>query len=58
MQGADFSKADLRGSDISALDPTATKLQGMIVDPDQTMVIALALGLDVQAIEDEEEPQR
>jgi fluoroquinolone resistance protein len=51
LHGADLTKADLRGSDISSLDPAAVKLRGMIVDPDQTMVIATALGLDVQEAE-------
>ncbi len=31
-----------------ALDPAATKLAGTIIDPDQTIAIALALGLDVR----------
>ncbi len=54
LHGADLTKADLRGSDISSLDPAAVKLRGMIVDPDQTMIIATALGLDVQAPEEAE----
>jgi len=48
LHNADFSNADLRGSDISSLDPTAAELHGTIVDPDQTMAIAAALGLDVR----------
>jgi fluoroquinolone resistance protein len=49
LHGADLERADVRGSDISSLDPAAVKLHGMIVDPDQTMVIATALGLDVRS---------
>jgi fluoroquinolone resistance protein len=49
LHGADLERADVRGSDISCLDPTAVKLHGMIVDPDQTMVIATTLGLDVRS---------
>jgi len=49
LHGIDLERADVRGSDISTLDPAAAKLQGMIVDPDQTMALALALGLDVRA---------
>ena len=48
LHRVDFSGADLRGSDISALDPATVELRGTIVDPDQTMVIAAALGLDVR----------
>jgi fluoroquinolone resistance protein len=48
LHGAKLSDADLRGSDLSSLDPTAVTLDGAIVDPDQAIVIATALGLDVQ----------
>jgi uncharacterized protein YjbI with pentapeptide repeats len=49
LHDVDLERADLRGSDISSLDPAAAKLRGMIVDPDQTMAIAAALGLDVRS---------
>lgn len=48
LHGADLSLCDLRGSDISSLDPTDVKLRGAIITIDQAMVIASALGLDVQ----------
>jgi fluoroquinolone resistance protein len=49
FHGADLERADVRGSDISSLDPAGTRLRGMVVDPDQTIVIADALGLDVRS---------
>ena len=53
LHNADLSGADLRGSEISSLDPGSVKLTGTIIDPDQTMVIAMALGMDVRG---EEQP--
>jgi fluoroquinolone resistance protein len=44
----DFSTADLRGSDLSSLDPMSVRLEGTIVDPDQAIVLAGALGVDVR----------
>jgi fluoroquinolone resistance protein len=48
---ADFSGADLRGSDLSSLDPASTRLEGAIVDPDQAIVLASSLGVDVSSDE-------
>jgi fluoroquinolone resistance protein len=48
FHGTKLARADLRGSEISALDPSGADLHGTIVDPDQTVTIALTLGLDVR----------
>jgi fluoroquinolone resistance protein len=52
LQRADLSGADLRGSELSSLDPLSAQLRGAIVDPDQTIAIAAALGLDVRPNEE------
>jgi uncharacterized protein YjbI with pentapeptide repeats len=48
MQRADFSGADLRGSDLSTLDPLTVELKNAIVDLTQAMVITTSLGLEVR----------
>jgi uncharacterized protein YjbI with pentapeptide repeats len=48
VEGATFAGADLRGSDLSAFDPIVTELAGAIVDWEQAIVLAAALGLDVR----------
>jgi fluoroquinolone resistance protein len=49
LHKADFSRCDLRGSDLSSLlDPDGQLLRGAIVTLDQAIVIAEALGLDVR----------
>jgi uncharacterized protein YjbI with pentapeptide repeats len=53
LRGASFVRTDLRGSDLSALDPTATDVAGAIIDTDQAITIAEALGLDVRPYDDE-----
>jgi fluoroquinolone resistance protein len=47
MQRADFSGCDLRGSDLSTLDPLTVDLKGTIVDLPQAIVITTSLGLEV-----------
>jgi fluoroquinolone resistance protein len=42
-------RADLRRSDLSALDPETVTLRGAIIGWDQAATIAAALGLDVRA---------
>ena len=37
-------KTDLRGSDLSALDPRTCETTGAMIDPDQAIVIARAIG--------------
>jgi fluoroquinolone resistance protein len=49
LHGAKLSRCDLRGSDLSALDPENVELRGAIITFEQAIVIATALGLDVQA---------
>jgi uncharacterized protein YjbI with pentapeptide repeats len=46
---ANLDKADLRGSDLTAIDPWTVGLRDAIVDGDQAIVLAIALGLDVRA---------
>lgn len=48
LRQADLTKADLRGSDLSALDPLTTTIKGAIIDPDQAITVATALGLQVR----------
>jgi uncharacterized protein YjbI with pentapeptide repeats len=38
---------DLRGSDLTALDPLNVDLAGALIDPEQALVIATALGLRI-----------
>ena len=45
---AKLVKADLRGSDLTALDPRDCEVAGAVVDGDQAVVIALALGFSVR----------
>jgi len=41
--------ADLRGSDLTALDPVAAaELRGALIDAEQAVVIAQALGLEIR----------
>ena len=48
LHGANLSKCDLRGSDLSAIEPENVRLMDAIITIDQTIVIAEALGLDVR----------
>jgi uncharacterized protein YjbI with pentapeptide repeats len=45
---ASFDKADLRGSDLTAIDPWTVGLRNAVVDGNQAIVLAIALGLDVR----------
>jgi len=56
LTGADLSGADLRGSDLSSLDPRTTAVVGAVVDLQQALTVARALGLDVRG--DEGPPAR
>ena len=47
MRGASFHGADLRGSDLSALDPRQCDVVDALIDVEQAMVIAVALGLRI-----------
>jgi fluoroquinolone resistance protein len=47
MRGASFRGADLRGSDLSALDPRQNDVANALIDVEQAMVIAAALGLRI-----------
>jgi uncharacterized protein YjbI with pentapeptide repeats len=49
LHSADFSGCDLRGSDLSAMEPENVRLKGAVITIDQTLAIAEALGLHVQA---------
>ena len=45
LHAASFVEADLRGSDLSALDPRDADLKDALIDVEQALVIATALGL-------------
>ena len=45
---ADLTRCDLRGSDLSSLDPLEVQLNGAIIDWNQAVVVAANLGLDVR----------
>ena len=47
MHGASFHGTDLRGSDLSALDPRVCDVVDALIDVEQAMVIAAALGLRI-----------
>jgi fluoroquinolone resistance protein len=42
-----LAKADLRGSDLSALDPRSCDVAGAIIDAEQAVMLALALGFTI-----------
>ena len=46
---ANFDKCDLRGSDISSIDPWSASLNATIITWEQAAVLAMAMGLDVRA---------
>ncbi len=52
FHGTRLARADLRGSELSSLDPREADTHGTIIDPNQTVAIALTIGFDVQ-IEEE-----
>jgi fluoroquinolone resistance protein len=45
---AELDRCDLRGSDVTSVDPFSVSLTGAVVDWQQALVIAGALGLDVR----------
>ncbi|WP_405094636.1 pentapeptide repeat-containing protein [Micromonospora sp. NBC_01412] len=47
LHGSRLSRADLRGSDLSALDPTAVERVDALIDAEQALVLAQALGFQV-----------
>jgi uncharacterized protein YjbI with pentapeptide repeats len=47
LRGASFHGADLRGSDLSALDPRVCDVADALIDVEQALVIAAALGLRI-----------
>ena len=51
LHRADLSRCDLRGTDLAGLDPLGTIITGAIVDIQQALVLAVALGLDVRTDE-------
>jgi hypothetical protein len=44
---SECSRADLRGSDVSAIEPDTVELHGAVVDFEQAVQSARALGLEV-----------
>jgi fluoroquinolone resistance protein len=43
-----FDRCDLRGSDLTALDPRAAHLDGAIITAEQALTVAQALGMDIR----------
>ena len=48
LHGASFVKADLRGSDLSTLDPSVTAVRDAVINAEQAIGIAQALGLQIR----------
>ena len=48
LDSAKLSGCDLRGSDLSSVDPLTVELNRTIIDMDQAVTLAVALGLDVR----------
>ena len=48
LHNARFAAADLRGSDLSTLDPTAVDLKGALITWKQAVQVAKTLGLNVR----------
>ena len=48
LHSANLSRADLRGSDVSAIDPAESTITGAIIDVQQALTFAEALGLIVR----------
>ncbi|MBB5872447.1 uncharacterized protein YjbI with pentapeptide repeats [Allocatelliglobosispora scoriae] len=48
LHSAKFGGCDLRGSDLTALDPTLVELRGAVINSDQAIIIAQALGLEIR----------
>ncbi|MEV0310971.1 pentapeptide repeat-containing protein [Nonomuraea fuscirosea] len=48
LREADLTRCDLRGSDLSTLDPREVTMKDAIIDPFQATVVAGALGFDVR----------
>ena len=49
IDGVRMRSVDLRGSDLSALDPRQVELRGAVVTYEQALALAAALGLDIRA---------
>jgi uncharacterized protein YjbI with pentapeptide repeats len=49
LHAVKLSRADLRGSDLAALDPVNAELAAAIVSPEQAAVLVTSLGLRVRA---------
>ena len=48
LHSAKLSGCDLRGSDLSSVDPLTVELNRTIIDIDQAVTLAVALGLDAR----------
>ncbi|MEU4676217.1 pentapeptide repeat-containing protein [Micromonospora sp. NPDC023737] len=48
LNSARLSGADLRGTDLTALDPLVVERAGAIIDAEQSLVIAQALGFEIR----------
>jgi fluoroquinolone resistance protein len=48
LSGVRFTGCDLRGSDLTALDPRRVDVAGALIDADQAIVVAQALGFEIR----------
>jgi uncharacterized protein YjbI with pentapeptide repeats len=48
LHSVNFTRCDLRGSDLTALDPRTAELAGALIAPEQAVVLAQALGLEIR----------
>lgn len=48
LHGARLTRADLRGSDLTSVDPTTVQRAGALIDAEQAIVLAQALGFEIR----------
>jgi uncharacterized protein YjbI with pentapeptide repeats len=48
LRQTDLTNCDLRGSDLSAFDPLTLDLKRAVITPDQAVVLAMNLGLEIR----------
>jgi uncharacterized protein YjbI with pentapeptide repeats len=48
LHSVNLAGCDLRGSDLSALEPSTAQLTGAIIGPAQSVVVAQTLGFEVR----------
>jgi uncharacterized protein YjbI with pentapeptide repeats len=48
LRGINLNRCDLRGSDLTALDPAMAEVAGAIILAEQAAIVAQALGFQLQ----------